>query len=243
MRPDLRPVPGAGIHQFSFIDALVAGLYEGAFTASQVLEAGDSGLGCGDSLDGEVVIIDGVAYDCRSDGTVTRVGDDEPLLFAEVVRFEPSHIEQIEQLDAAALEQRIGELVPSRNLFYAVRVDGTFDRMLVREAARQQQPYRGLAEAVADQHEDNSGPTVGTVVGFLGPEAFQGLSVAGFHLHYLDDARTLGGHVLDFRLRSGSLAIQAVSTFTVHLPEVDTYLAAPLDGHDWSAAIRRAEGN
>ncbi|MDP3209597.1 MAG: acetolactate decarboxylase [Rhodoglobus sp.] len=243
MTRDLRPRPGTAIHQFSFVDALVAGLYEGAFAASDVLGQSDHGLGCGEALDGEIVVLDGTAFVCRDDGTVQRLDASAPIPFAEMVRFEPTHVERIEDMDARALELRIDELVPSRNLFYAVRVDGAFDRMTVREAARQQQPYRGLAQAVADQHEDSASSTVGSVFGFRGPEVFQGLSVADWHLHYLDDERTLGGHVMNFRLRSGSLAIQALSEFTVHLPEVDSYLDAALDHHDSDAAIRQAEGS
>ncbi len=243
MTRDIRPRPHAAIHQFSFVDALVAGLYEGAFSATDVLAHGDHGLGCGDALDGELVMLDGETFVCRDDGTVRPVEASAAIPFAEVVRFEPTHIEPVEQLDARELEQVVDALTPSRNLFYAVRIDASFDRMIVREAARQSAPYRGLAEAVAHQHEDSASSTSGTIFGFRGPEVFQGLSVADWHLHYLDDERTLGGHVMDFRLRSGSLAIQALSTFTVHLPEVTSYLEASLEHEDTDAVIRLAEGS
>ena len=62
MADDLSPRPSGVLHQFSFVDALVAGLYEGAFRASDVLGAGDFGVGCGDALDGEIVLLDGVMH-------------------------------------------------------------------------------------------------------------------------------------------------------------------------------------
>jgi acetolactate decarboxylase len=230
------------LHQFSFVDALVAGLYEGAFSASRILAAGDFGLGCGEALDGELVLLDGELHLCRADGTVTGVAPDALLPFAEVCRFRPTDTHKVTGLDLAEFDGVVDSLTPSGNLFYGIRVDGTFNRMTVREAARQQQPYRGLAEAVADQHEDTSGPTTGTLIGFRGPDVFQGLSVAEFHLHYINDARTFGGHVMDFRLRSGMLALETYDTFTLHLPEVESYLSAPLTRHDSDAEIRHAEG-
>lgn len=240
---DLRPRPSTTVLQFSFVDALVAGLYDGAFTAAEVTAAGDLGLGCGDALDGELVLLDGVLRVCRGDGEVRDVAASDLVPFAEVVRFEPTHTQSIADLSEAAFERFVEDLVPSNNLFYALRIDGDFSSITVREAVRQQKPYRGLAEAVKDQHENAVETTAGTMVGFKGPDVFQGLSVADFHLHYLDDARAFGGHVMDFELRQATLSIQAFSTFTLRLPEVESYLAAELDDMNADAAIRQAESS
>jgi len=241
--PHLRPSADKAIHQFSFVDALVVGLYDGAFPTSAVLERGDLGVGCGDSLDGELVIIDGLAYLCRGDGEVSLVPADELVPFAEVARFEPTFSRTVTGLSEHAFESLVESLVPSDNLFYAIRVDGAFDRMTVREATRQQRPFPGLAEAVQSQHENTVEGTSGTMVGFKGPDVFQGLSVADFHLHYLDEARAFGGHVMDFQLRDARLTIEAYSTFTLHLPEVESYLDAELDDIDADADIRSAESS
>ena len=239
----LRPRPNTAVLQFSFVDALVAGLYDGAFAASDITAAGDLGLGCGDALDGELVLIDGELRVCRDDGDVQVVAATDLIPFAEVVRFEPTHIETIRGLTEKAFEQYVEALVPSNNLFYALRVDGDFEWMTVREAVRQQKPFRGLADAVKDQHENAIGATRGSMVGFKGPDVFQGLSVADFHLHYLDEARSFGGHVMDFELTEATLSIQTFSTFTLRLPEVESYLEAELDDMDADEAIRQAESS
>jgi acetolactate decarboxylase len=238
----LRPRPGKAIQQFSFVDALVAGLYEGAFAASEVRAAGDFGVGCGDALDGELVLLDGALFVCRGDGEVRGVADDELLPFAQVAHFEPTFSRELRgPFTEAAFEQLVDGLVPSANLFYALRVDAEFDRMTVREAVRQKQPYVGLAEAVKQQHENTVERTRGTMIGFKGPDVFQGLSVADFHLHYLDDERTFGGHVLDFELATGMLQLEAYATFTLRLPQVESFLKAELDDIDSDSAIRQAE--
>jgi acetolactate decarboxylase len=239
----LRPRAAKAVTQFSFVDALVAGLYDGAFVASELTDVGDLGLGCGDALDGELVLLDGALYVCKGDGQVLPVSAEERIPFAEVVRFDPTHSQQIAGLTEKAFEDLVDALVPSDNLFYAIRVEGEFRRMAVREAVRQQKPYRGLAEAVKDQHENSVGETRGVMVGFKGPDVFQGLSVADYHLHYLDEARLFGGHVMDFELVSATLSIEAYSSFTLRLPEVESYLVAELDDMNADEAIRQAESS
>ncbi len=236
----LRPRAAKAIEQFSFVDALVAGLFDGAFTAAQVVERGTIGVGCGDALDGELVLIDGQLFVCRASG-VTAVEPTASIPFAEVADFQPTLSRELENLTEAAFEQLVDSLVPSHNLFYALRVDGEFESVTVREAVRQQKPFRGLAEAVGDQHLSSIGETRGTLLGFKGPDVFQGLSVADYHLHFISDDRRQGGHSMDFVLRSGILTIEAYASFTVHLPEVASYLEAELDDISADAAIRQAE--
>ena len=243
MTQHLRPRPDKAIHQFSFVDALVAGLYDGAFATSEVLERGDLGVGCGDALDGELILLDGVAYLCRGDGEVLIVPPDQLLPFAEVAHFEPTFTRVVQGLAEKDFEALVESLVPSNNLFYAIRFDGSFGGMTVREATRQQRPFPGLAEAVKSQHENTVGPTRGTMLGFKGPDVFQGLSVADFHLHYLDDARAFGGHVMDFDLVEGTLTLEAYAGFNLRLPQVESYLDAQLDDIDADADIRSAESS
>ncbi len=243
MTGDLTPRAATAVHQFSFVDALVAGLYEGAFPASEVLAAGDLGVGCGDALDGELVLLDGAPYLCRGDGEVVPVHPDALLPFAEVVQFRPTLSMPIESMAEKEFEAFVEELVPSNNLFYAIRVEAEFDRMTVREATRQQRPFPGLAEAVKSQHENRVGATAGTMLGFKGPDVFQGLSVADFHLHYLDGARGFGGHVMDFALARGTLTMEAYAGFTLRLPQVASYLEAELDDISADEQIRQAESS
>lgn len=237
----LLPRPDSAIQQFSFVDALVVGLYDGAFEASNVTSHGTLGVGCGDALDGELVLIDGSLFVCRADG-VTAVEPSARIPFAEVVRFEPTFSQQLTgPISEAAFEALVDSLVPSHNLFYAIRVDGDFASVTVREAVKQQRPFRGLAEAVGDQHESTITATSGTLLGFKGPDVFQGLSVADYHLHYIDSDRALGGHSMDFELTSGTLTIEAYANFMLRLPQTESYLGAVLDDINADVAIRAAE--
>ena len=237
----LRPRADKAIQQFSFVDALVAGLFDGAFDAATVASHGSLGVGCGDALDGELVLIDGALFVCRAEG-VSPVESHEAIPFAEVALFEPTFTQTLEgPISEAAFEALVDSLVPSHNLFYAIRVDGEFASVTVREAVKQQRPFRGLAEAVGDQHEATIRETSGTLLGFKGPDVFQGLSVADYHLHYISGDRQVGGHSMDFELTSGTLTIEAYANFTLRLPQTESYLSAELDDMNADDAIRAAE--
>jgi acetolactate decarboxylase len=58
----------------------------------------------------------------------------------------------------------------------------------------------------------------GTLAGFRLPDYDQGISVAGYHLHFLDDNRSQGGHALDFQMTSGDVHICTLSELHLSLP-------------------------
>ncbi|WP_158507220.1 acetolactate decarboxylase, partial [Subtercola sp. Z020] len=229
------------IHQFSVVNALMAGLFDGSFPARDVLAAGDFGLGCGNALNGELVVVDGQIFRCTDDGAVTPGDPDELLPFAEVVAFEPTLSHELAgAVDRAGLEELLLQLVGTPNQFFAIRVDGGFEDMLVREPVRQHHPYRRLAEVMTGQREMTLPTTTGSLVGFWAPPFFQGVSVAGLHLHYLNAARSHGGHTLNYTVTGGTLRLQPLAGITVRLPQTPAYAAADLAALD-PADIRRVE--
>ncbi len=50
------------LFQYNTLGALMAGLYGGSLTVGELLEHGDLGLGTLDSIDGELIVLDGKAY-------------------------------------------------------------------------------------------------------------------------------------------------------------------------------------
>ena len=88
--------------------------------------------------------------------------------------------------------------LPSQNMIYAVRMQGTFPHMKVRAIPAQQKPYPTLTDAAKNQSVYTYTDATGTVVGFYTPVFFKGLNVAGYHLHFISDDQHTGGHILDF---------------------------------------------
>jgi acetolactate decarboxylase len=78
------------IFQVSTSGALVAGVYESEVSVRTLLEHGDFGLGTFADLNGEMVIVDGRAYQIQGSGSVSEASAGAGAPFAVVTWFEPS---------------------------------------------------------------------------------------------------------------------------------------------------------
>ncbi|KQR23519.1 MULTISPECIES: acetolactate decarboxylase [Microbacterium] len=223
--------PGA-VTQFAVLDALLAGVYSQGASVDVVRAAGDTGVGCCEGLGGEVVILDGELYECTSDAPPRVMTDDEFLPFVDVCSLGESTGSAFVDLDLTGLESAVADRLLSRNLFHAVRVDGVFAHVLTRVTRRQEPPFRPLAEVAAEQIETTTRECTGTLVGFWMPRIYQGITVAGLHLHFLSEDRSVGGHVLDARVREGRLRMSAYADFSLRLPRDGQFLSTELTHDD-----------
>src|ERR1700760_964701 len=78
------------VYQTSTMGALLEGIYDGDVTIAELLTHGDFGLGTFNHLDGEMVVLDGVCYHLRADGTATVASDNDLTPFAVVLPFHPN---------------------------------------------------------------------------------------------------------------------------------------------------------
>jgi acetolactate decarboxylase len=233
----------AEIFQTSTMGALLDGVYEGNLTIQELLRHGDFGLGTFNSLDGEMLVLDGVCYQLRSDGSAEIARGDELTPFAAVTWFHPDHrTDTSEPCDRAELRARMNESLDSTNLMVAVRVSGEFSMMRTRTVTKQQRPYRPFTEATQDQQEVTFADVTGTLAGFRMPEFEQGISVAGYHSHFIDDDRHHGGHALDYRLERGTVEFSLRSELHLSLQRTPQFLRADLDSTDIESRIRKTEG-
>jgi alpha-acetolactate decarboxylase len=233
----------AEVYQFSTISALLEGVYDGDVTVAEILRHGDFGLGTFNHLDGEMVIVDGICYRLRADGTATRAAQSDRSPFAAVTRFHTDFEIDIESRTGQAdVLGAIDRDIESANLIYAIRVTGKFSDLHTRTVMEQHPPYPPLTEATEGQAETRFTDVTGVLVGFRTPQFQQGISVAGYHLHFLDSDRTGGGHVLDFTLERGKAAVSGASQLHLSLPTSGAFLDARLSGDDLSEQISKAEG-
>ena len=56
----------------------MAGLYGGTMTVGELLEHGDLGLGTLDSIDGELIVLDGKAYQAKGSGEKPEIVEVSP---------------------------------------------------------------------------------------------------------------------------------------------------------------------
>jgi acetolactate decarboxylase len=228
------------LYQVSTAGALVEGVYQGAVSVGLVREHGDFGLGTFEDLDGEMVVVDGRVFRVGSDGTVREVADDATTPFAVVTRFGAPTAVTVRGVDRlATLTDAVDRMRDSANVFLAVRVDGHFDAVHVRAACRTA-PGVPLAVATEHQAEFELTDVRGTMVGFWSPPYASGFEVAGYHLHFLTDARDAGGHVLDCRSDALEVRLEEESDVHLALPDTDAFRDADLT-RDPTADLDRAE--
>ncbi len=172
-------------YQISTSVALVQGVSEGAVSSRKLLANGDFGLGTFEHLDGEMVVLDGIIYQVRGDGTVEARRDNFQVPFAVVSRFQPDEnfevggISSLDDLERACDPHR-----ESENLFYALRVDGVFERMHTRAVKAASEGTRLLA-AAETQPEFRFKNIEGTLVCVWSPRYSSSFSIPGYHFHFM----------------------------------------------------------
>ena len=234
------------IYQVSLLDGLMQGDYDGTATVNQLLQEGNTGLGTFDKLDGEMIVLDGVVYKAKSDGSVEVAGDSQTVPFAAVTNFDEdiaaiplSSIADVESLKDA-LDNIIAQQTGDFNRFYVAEIKGNFDVVHVRSVPIQSKPYRPLAEVTKDQAEFVYENIPGTAVAMRFPDYMQGINLPGWHLHFLSDDRSKGGHVLDLKLGDGSVSMDSVLEFQLVAPGTETFANLDL-GADLSQETGAAE--
>jgi len=224
------PVDRETLYQVSTIDALMQGVFDGIQLVGELKTHGDFGIGTFDALDGEMIVLDGVVYQAKADGHIYRASDSFTTPFATVTYFDRDRTVTTEKpMNFSVFASSMAGGLPSQNMVYAVRMHGSFPLMKVRSIPVQQVPYPTLTEAAQNQSVYTYTNTTGSVVGFYTPVFFEGLNVAGFHLHFISDERQTGGHILDFTVpENTTVEYDITPAFHMTLPTSGAFTGADL---------------
>jgi len=228
--------------QISTINALMAGVYDGDVTCGQLKKYGDFGLGTFQSLDGEMIVLDGKIYQVKVDGKVYSASDEIKAPFAAVTYFDKDWESEVaSDLNFAGFQEWVDKTVPSLNQFYAIKLQGQFSHVKTRSVPSQSKPYPPLAEVTKNQAVFEFNNVSGTIVGFRCPPYVNGVNVPGYHLHFLTDDHQAGGHVLEFIPDQVTVSLDYTSEFYMILPDQDNdFYRIDLSG-DQSSSIQKAE--
>lgn len=229
------------LYQVSTIEALLESVYDGVIPVGDLVRYGDTGIGTFDSLDGELILVDGIVYQARGDGSVRVAPSDLLTPLAMVSFFDPDiTLTGASTSGYAAFEDLVDAEVQSGNLIYMIRIDGSFSSVTIRAPHRQERPYPRLVDALADQYIATHTNVSGTAVGTLLPEYMGGLNVPGYHLHFISDDRTIGGHIVDLSLEDATISLDETPRFMMLLPSEGGFIEAEL-GRDLSHELAAVE--
>ena len=231
---------GNPLYLCSPANALVEGIYEERIPFREIKEHGDFGIGTFDHLDGEMIMLDGVIYQITGDGTVNVVDDSALTPFACVTFYEPlTHDELDQELPYDDFLEWIQSLLPSPNMFYAIRIDGLFARVRTRSLPKQES-YRPLVEVTAEQPVFDFHDIEGSLAGFFTPSFMSSLNVPGLHLHFLSADSHCGGHLIECVPAKVGAGVQFINRLELSLPTSFDYLTLDFK-RDVDADLDKAE--
>jgi len=216
------------------------GVLEGQTPYFVVEARGDFGIGTFGDLDGEMLAVDGAFYQIKSDGHAYPVEPSLKTPFASVTYFDRDFAFSVPgKLDYPAFLAYLDGKLPTKNVPYAVRVEGTFEFVKTRSVPRQSKPYPKLAEVVKTQPVFEFKNVKGTLVGFRFPDYMRGVNVPGYHFHFITADKTAGGHVLELTTDRVDASLDASPGFSMRLPETEAFDTADLSAD--GAALDKVE--
>ncbi len=233
------------LFQYSAINALLAGVYEGDMSMADLARHGDTGLGTINGIDGEMLVVDGKFYSIKADGRAYVLAPTEKTPFAVMAFLRADLQDSLAQLPSIAaltrvLDQHIATLGDG-NAFQVIRIDGDFSRLALRSEPKQSPPYRPLAVVMKEQQVNFELKAVrGTLIGFRIPDYMTGLNVPGYHFHFITEDRSQGGHVLNLELVRAELKLGTLSQFEMALPQNHLFKRSSL-GSDREKQLQAVE--
>jgi acetolactate decarboxylase len=219
---------GDMIFHYSVLKALDNGVLEGNMKVGELKQHGDFGLGTFNKLNGEMIVMDNVVYRVSPEGKIMQA-DDKTLIPYSIITFfhQDDTLSLSSEIDYPALKAYIDRRVPSRNIFYAFRISGEFEYIKCGGANIQEKPYnKSLLQMLADRPVYEGRHIKGTLVGFWCPEYIGDINTVGFHLHFLSDDHSIGGHLMEFKSRSVEIGYDAKSTYKILLPDTENFREA-----------------
>ncbi len=206
------------LYQAGSFAILEKGEYSEVFSIDEMNRLGDFGVGGFEDMDGELLQLDGTVYQITIDGVVNTPPGDTGVCFGNTLKFTPESSYTIQETSSLEeLNTIIRESLPDPEQIYAVRVDGPFTNLSFRSIPSQEEPYPPLSAVIDNQSVFHLENATGTIAGFWFPEWMDGVNYAGFHLHFITDARDAGGHILNAESGETTLSIQEVDQLNLYL--------------------------
>ncbi len=205
------------LYQISAFNTFSTGKYDGTTSFSELAKHGDFGIGTLNGLNGEMIALDGVFYQVPIDGKPVQISQNALTPYATVTFFDADFTLHVDAMNYSDLTGYINQSLPDGEAIYAIKVSGTFEYAKTRSVPAQTQPYPPLSEAVSHQTVFDLTNVSGTAVGFYFPSSMSGVDYAGYHLHFLTDDRTAGGHLLDCVISNATIEIDYTNKFSLIL--------------------------
>ena len=163
-----------------------------------------------------------------------EVNDALKAPFVVVTYFETDQTMDLDEgMDCEQLKEHIDGLLPTRNIPYAVKVEGKFSYVKTRSVPRQEKPYPRLLDVLAEQPTFEFSDVAGVMVGFRLPAYMDGANAPGYHFHFITDERDTGGHVLECQVQDVRIDLDYTDQWYTILPDDDAFYDVEMSGDEY----------
>ncbi len=219
------------MYQVSTLQALAMGHTRPVVDVAELKKHGTTGLGTFDGVDGEMIMLDGKCYRAIENGSVSEAGDDMGVSFASVSNFVGERSFTFTDIhDIGTLKAQLNNKIEEEfglNSMHMVRIDGEFEVI----DARSESPTYSIHVSLKDMLSKTQKSFVfdnvkGVLICVYYPDYMDGINAPGWHLHFISDDKTMGGHVFEIKMKSGIAKMDKINNIELQLPSepvFDTY--------------------
>ena len=219
------------MYQVSTLQALALGYSRAVLSAGELLAEGDTGLGTFEDVNGEMIVMDGHCFRADQDGNVTEIPPETGVPFAAVAKLYGEQEFLLKDMpDISYIRAELTRKIEERfglNSMHVVRIDGVFEKVDARSEAPYRSHHISLKEILGQNQKAFIFENIrGSLVGVYFPDYMDGINMPGWHLHFLSEDRTIGGHVFDVCIREGTAKVDKITIIYINLPKeaaFDTY--------------------
>ena len=206
------------LYQSTPLAYLQAGNYNTSITTGQFKSIGNFGIGTFDGFAGEAVMLDGAVYQITSNGKITRPPDSAKLFFGSCMLFDVEKRFTMRNVPSYTDFQKALQAYFSTNLHIrAIQVEGTFKSIRVSCVEKQTPPYKPFSEASRQAKVYTWKEMRGTLVGIWTPPSVpEAVMAPGFHMKFISEDKTMGGHVVDFQADKLTILMKHIMRLTVN---------------------------
>ena len=208
------------IYQLSTVNALIGGAYDSDTAYSEVLQHGNFGIGVFNGLDGEMILLDGQIYQMKADGKVYKPKQSIKTPFATICQFTADKKITIQEgTDYNALKEIIDSYIPDQSQFCAIKINGRFKAIKTRRIPRQKKPYPPIQYISKNAPIFDLTNVSGTIIGFRNPSYAKGILSTGYHLHFIADDKSQGGHVMSLEVEKAECELDFINKLNLILTD------------------------
>lgn len=221
----------AKMYQVSTLQALMLGYSRPVITVAELLEHGNTGLGTFEDVDGEMIVVDGACYRATESGKAVVADPGKGVPFSVVCDLSGEATFELGAFRSAdELKSHLDLIIDKSftlNSMHMARIDGEFPLVDARSESAMRSAHVTLKEVLDQTQKAFCFTDVkGSLVCVHFPDYMDGINAAGWHLHFISDDRTCGGHVFDVSMARGKMVLDTINAIELRLPDeaaFDTY--------------------